>query len=204
MNFISVDLQEAKESRHRFDKAAHSYDQSREKFVSLKKNTRGEIVAELEEDLENSKSTFEKSRFNLVNSLMTIEAKKKYEFLESISAIMDAHLRYFKLGYDLLNQLEPFIHQILTYAQQSKEQSKIEQDRLARRIQEFRTQSELDSQQLVANAESSGANGNRVGGNIPYKNTETSLTADKEVSVSDFILARIASNSRFTFWFRSS
>jgi Arf-GAP/coiled-coil/ANK repeat/PH domain-containing protein len=49
MNFISVDLQEAKESRHRFDKAAHSYDQSREKFVSLKKNTRGEIVAELEE-----------------------------------------------------------------------------------------------------------------------------------------------------------
>jgi Arf-GAP/coiled-coil/ANK repeat/PH domain-containing protein len=135
---------------------------------------------------------------------MTIEAKKKYEFLESISAIMDAHLRYFKLGYDLLNQLEPFIHQILTYAQQSKEQSKIEQDRLARRIQEFRTQSELDSQQLVANAESSGANGNRVGGNIPYKNTETSLTADKEVSVSDFILARIASNSRFTFWFRSS
>lgn len=65
MNFINVDLQEAKESRHRFDKAAHSYDQSREKFVSLKKNTRGDIVAELEEDLENSKSTFEKSRFNL-------------------------------------------------------------------------------------------------------------------------------------------
>ncbi|CAH8372242.1 unnamed protein product [Eruca vesicaria subsp. sativa] len=45
MNFINVDLQEAKESRHRFDKAAHSYDQSREKFVSLKKNTRGETFA---------------------------------------------------------------------------------------------------------------------------------------------------------------
>ena len=28
---------------------------------------------------------------------MNIEAKKKYEFLESISAIMDGHLRYFKL-----------------------------------------------------------------------------------------------------------
>lgn len=110
-------------------------------------------------------------------------------------------------GYDLLGQLEPYIHQvqnfsldeqkylspptlilvwllqILTYAQQSKEQSKIEQDRLARRIQEFRTQSELDSQQLAANAEVSGVNGNRVVGTIPYKNTETSLTADKEVSV---------------------
>lgn len=31
-----------------------------------------------------------------VNALMNIETKKKYEFLESISAIMDAHLRYFK------------------------------------------------------------------------------------------------------------
>jgi len=28
---------------------------------------------------------------------MTIEAKKKYEFLESISAIMDSHFKYFKL-----------------------------------------------------------------------------------------------------------
>jgi Arf-GAP/coiled-coil/ANK repeat/PH domain-containing protein len=65
-NFMTVDLQEAKESRRRFDKAVHSYDQAREKFVSLKKNTRGDIVAELEEDLENSKSAFEKSRFNLV------------------------------------------------------------------------------------------------------------------------------------------
>lgn len=37
-----------------------------------------------------------------VNSLMTIEAKKKYEFLESISAIMDAHLRYFKLVRSLI------------------------------------------------------------------------------------------------------
>lgn len=173
---------------------------------------------------------------------MTIEAKKKYEFLESISAIMDAHLRYFKLVGSLILHFESlpsktnqiwhmcpdlilnlmsfffrdmtcwvnwnhisiryktlvldeqkywspptlilvWLLQILTYAQQSKEQSKIEQDRLARRIQEFRTQSELDSQQLAANAEISGVNGNRVVGTIPYKNTETSLTADKEVSV---------------------
>ncbi|KAL0693738.1 hypothetical protein Bca4012_060918 [Brassica carinata] len=181
-NFMTVDLQEAKESRRRFDKAVHSYDQAREKFVSLKKNTRGEIVAELEEDLENSKSAFEKSRFNLVNSLMTIEAKKKYQFLESISAIMDSHLRYFKLGYDLLSQLEPYIHHVLTDAQQSKEQSKIEQDRFEKRIQEFRTQSELDSQQVSAKAEPSNVDGNHVYRTIPYKNVEaTSIaTADKE------------------------
>ncbi|RID44769.1 hypothetical protein BRARA_I01541 [Brassica rapa] len=190
-NFMTVDLQEAKESRRRFDKAVHSYDQAREKFVSLKKNTRGEIVAELEEDLENSKSAFEKSRFNLVNSLMTIEAKKKYQFLESISAIMDSHLRYFKLGYDLLSQLEPYIHHVLTDAQQSKEQSKIEQDRFEKRIQEFRTQSELDSQQV----EPSNVDGNHVYRTLPYKNVEaTSIaTADKEVIKQGYLLKRSAS-----------
>ncbi|KAG2302581.1 hypothetical protein Bca52824_031232 [Brassica carinata] len=194
-NFMTVDLQEAKESRRRFDKAVHSYDQAREKFVSLKKNTRGEIVAELEEDLENSKSAFEKSRFNLVNSLMTIEAKKKYQFLESISAIMDSHLRYFKLGYDLLSQLEPYIHHVLTDAQQSKEQSKIEQDRFEKRIQEFRTQSELDSQQVSAKAEPSNVDGNHVYRTIPYKNVEaTSIaTADKEVIKQGYLLKRSAS-----------
>ncbi|KAI3501954.1 hypothetical protein L1887_29983 [Cichorium endivia] len=140
--FLSEDLQDTKDSRKRLDKASHAYDQAREKVASLKKSTRDEVVSELEEDLQNSKSTFEKSRFNLVNSLMNIEAKKKYTFLESLSAIMDAHLRYFKLGYELLSEMEPFIHQVLTYALQSKEQASIEQDRLAKRIQEFRTQAE--------------------------------------------------------------
>lgn len=73
--------------------------------------------------------------------------------------------------------------QVLTDAQQSKEQSKIEQDRFEKRIQEFRTQSELDSQQV----EPSNVDGNHVYRTIPYKNVEaTSIaTADKEVSVSN-------------------
>ncbi|KAL6189711.1 hypothetical protein ACLB2K_036114 [Fragaria x ananassa] len=173
MHFMTVDLQDAKESRCRFDKAIHVYDQSREKFVSLKKNTRGDIVSELEEDLQNSKSAFEKGRFNLVNSLMNIEAKKKYEFLESVSAIMDGHLRYFKLGYELLSQMEPYIHQVLTYAQQSKEQATIEQDKLHKRIQEFRTQAELDSIRAFSNFEASGGlEGHRPFGLSSYKNVE--------------------------------
>ncbi|KAL5554486.1 hypothetical protein UlMin_041887 [Ulmus minor] len=184
MNFMTGDLQEAKESRRRFDKAIHVYDQARERFVSLKKNTREDIVAELEEDLQNSKSAFEKSRFNLVNALMNIEAKKKYEFLESVSAIMDAHLRYFKLGYELLSQMEPYIHQVLTYAQQSKEQAKVEQDRLAKRIQEFRTQAEMDSLRASSNLEPSiAADGIRVFGTNSYRGVEAVMlsTANGEV-----------------------
>ncbi|CAA0807139.1 ADP-ribosylation factor GTPase-activating protein AGD2 [Striga hermonthica] len=170
--FLSFDLQDAKECRRRFDKAIYSYDQAREKFASLKKTAKDEVVAELEEDLHNSKSAFERSRFNLVNSLMNIEAKKKFEFLECFSAIMDAHLRYFKLGHDLLGQMEPFIHQVLTCALQSKEQAMIEQDKLAKRIQEFRTQSELNQLQACGKLPTSNAIGMNGFGMSACKNTE--------------------------------
>ncbi|VFQ74661.1 unnamed protein product [Cuscuta campestris] len=63
--FLSVDLQAVKESRYRFDKADSAYDQAREKFASLKKSTHADVVTGLEEDLHNSKSAFERSRFNL-------------------------------------------------------------------------------------------------------------------------------------------
>ncbi|KAJ0560288.1 putative Arf GTPase activating protein [Helianthus annuus] len=141
--FLSDDLQATKDARKKLDKATYAYDQAREKVASLRKSTRDEVVTESEEALQNLKSAFEKSRFDLVHSLVNIEATKKYTFLESLSAIMDAHLRYFKLGYDLLSQMEPFIHQVLTYAQQSKEHATSEQDRLAKRIQEFLAQAEM-------------------------------------------------------------
>lgn len=173
MEFMVVDLQEAKESRRRFDKATHVYDQARERFMSLKKGTRPEVVAELEEDLQNSKSAFERCRFNLVNALHNVESKKKYEFLESVSAIMDAQLRYFKQGHELLSQMEPFVHQVLTYAQQSKEMASIEQDKLAKRIQEFRTQVELDNLRASSNVDASTSGvGNLVVGVNSYKNVE--------------------------------
>lgn len=40
---------------------------------------------------------------------------------------------------------------MLTYAQQSKEQATVEQDKLAKRIQEFRTQAELDQLRSSSN-----------------------------------------------------
>ncbi|KAG4985053.1 hypothetical protein JHK86_032744 [Glycine max] len=181
--FMNLDLQGAKDSRRRFDKAVHSYDQSREKFVSLKKNTPEDVVAELEE----------------VNSLMNIEVKKKYEFLESISAIMDAHLRYFKLGYDLLSQMEPYIHQVLTYAQQSKELANIEQDKLAKRIQEYRTQAELENIRASSNYTETvpGSDGTHVVGLNSYRSFEAGVqpaTTKGEAIKQGYLLKRSSSS----------
>eukprot|EP00850_Spirogloea_muscicola_P015064 SM000112S24006 [mRNA] locus=s112:384290:390504:+ [translate_table: standard] len=126
----------AEEVRKRFDKASVQYDQIRERYLSLKKDTKADTLAEVEEDLRTARSQFEQCRFNLVTALSNIEGKKKFEFLEA--------------GYELLHSMEPYIHQVLTYAQQSRERANIEQAALADRMQEFRRQMERDSAAAAA------------------------------------------------------
>ncbi|KAJ8772473.1 hypothetical protein K2173_027650 [Erythroxylum novogranatense] len=116
------------------------FDHARDKFLSLKKSTRIDIAAAIEEELHSARSTFEQARFNLVSALSVIEAKKRYEFLEAVSGTMDTHLRFFKQGYELLHQMEPFINQVLAYAQQSRECSNYEQESLNERMQEYTRQ----------------------------------------------------------------
>ncbi|KAI4381328.1 hypothetical protein MLD38_007407 [Melastoma candidum] len=145
LQFVNIDLQDVKEARKHFDKASLMYDQAREKFLSLRKGTRSDVAVVLEEELHTARSTFEQARFNLVSALSNIEAKKRFEFLEAVSGTMDAHLRYFKQGYELLHQMEPYINQVLTYAQQSRERSNYEQAALTERMQEYKRQIDRES-----------------------------------------------------------
>uniref|UniRef100_A0A7C9CU10 ADP-ribosylation factor GTPase-activating protein AGD3 n=1 Tax=Opuntia streptacantha TaxID=393608 RepID=A0A7C9CU10_OPUST len=161
LQFVNIDLHEVKEARRRFDKASLTYDQAREKFLSLRKGTKSDIASILEEELHQARSTFEQARFNLVSALSNIEAKKRFEFLEAVSATMDAHLRYFKQGYELLHQMEPYINQVLTYAQQSRERSNYEQAALNERMQEYKRQIDRESRWL-----SNGSNGSPNGDGI--------------------------------------
>ncbi|CAN6218318.1 unnamed protein product [Urochloa humidicola] len=145
LQFVDIDLHEMKDARKRFDKASLIYDQAREKYLSLKKGTRTDVATAVEDELHSARSSFEQARFNLVTSLSNIEAKKRFEFLEAVSGTMDAHLRYFKQGYELLHQMEPYINQALAYAQQSRERSNYEQAALVERMQEFKRQIDRES-----------------------------------------------------------
>ncbi|XWS54076.1 hypothetical protein CRYUN_Cryun10bG0057900 [Craigia yunnanensis] len=161
LQFANIDLLEVKEARKRFDKASLIYDQAREKFLSLRKSTKSDIANVLEEELHNARSTFEQARFNLVTALSNVEAKKRFEFLEAVSGTMDAHLRYFKQGYELLHQMEPYINQVLTYARQSRERSNYEQAALNERMQEYKRQVDRESRRS-----SNGSNGSPNGDGI--------------------------------------
>ncbi|CDP18978.1 unnamed protein product [Coffea canephora] len=161
LQFVNIDLHDVKEARKRFDKASLLYDQAREKFLSLRKGTKSDVATLLEEELHNARSTFEQARFNLVTALSNVEAKKRFEFLEAVSGTMDAHLRYFKQGYELLHQMEPYINQVLTYAQQSRERSNYEQAALNERMQEYKRQIDRESRWS-----SNGSNGSPNGDGI--------------------------------------
>ncbi|KAH0855504.1 hypothetical protein HID58_007947 [Brassica napus] len=126
LQFVNVDVQEVKEARKRFDKASIIYDQAREKYLSLRKSTRLDVAATIEEDLHSARTTFEQARFHLVSALSNAEAKKRFEFLEA--------------GYELLHQMEPFINQVLAYAHQSKECANYEMASLNEKMQEYQRQ----------------------------------------------------------------
>ncbi|KAL5858882.1 hypothetical protein ACOSQ4_000178 [Xanthoceras sorbifolium] len=145
IHFVNVDLLDVKETRKRFDKASLIYDQAREKFLSLRKSTRMDVAAVIEEEMHSARSSFEQARFNLVSALSEVEAKRRFELLEAVSGTMDAHLRFFKQGYELLHQMEPFINQVLAYAQQSRECSNYEQASLFERMQEYKMQIDRES-----------------------------------------------------------
>lgn len=138
LHLATIDLPDVKEARKRFDKANVAYDQVREKFLSLRKSTRMDIAAAIEEELYNARLSFEQARFNLVGALSAVEAKKKYEFLEAVGSMMDSHLRFFKQGYEVLHQMEPYISQVLAYSQKARESSMYEQAALNERMQEYK------------------------------------------------------------------
>ncbi|KAM3200305.1 hypothetical protein P3L10_032667 [Capsicum annuum] len=148
LHMASIDHQ-VKEARKRFDKADVAYDQVREKFLSLKKSTRMDIAVAIGEELYSARSTFELTRFNLVGALSSIEAKKKYDFLESVSLTMDAHLQYFKRGYELLHQMEPYINQVLAFTQSARESSIHEQAVLNEKMQEYRREVDQESRRSL-------------------------------------------------------
>ncbi|MED6210864.1 hypothetical protein PIB30_068175 [Stylosanthes scabra] len=122
LHIYNVEIMDVKEARKRFDKACIAYDQARERFMSLRKSTRQDIVIAIEE----------------ISALHNVEAKKRFEFLEAVTGVMDAHLQYFRQGYELLHQLEPFIVEVLSYVQKARESHNEEQVSLFERMIEYK------------------------------------------------------------------
>ncbi|KAL6900707.1 hypothetical protein ACP4OV_005383 [Aristida adscensionis] len=199
LNFVDIDLHDVKDAHKRFDKASLSYDQVRDKYLSLKKGTRPDITTAIEDELHSARSSFEQARFNLVTALSHIEAKKRFEFLEAVSATMDSHLRYFKQGYDLLHQMEPYINQVLAYAQQSRERANKEQAALVERMHEYKRQIDRESRSSVNGLNDSTGDGIQTIGRSSHKMIEAvmqSSTKGKVQTIRQGYLSKRSSSLR--------
>ncbi|WVZ91965.1 hypothetical protein U9M48_038068 [Paspalum notatum var. saurae] len=199
LNFVDIDLHDVKDAHKRFDKASLSYDQIREKYLSLKKGTRPDITIAIEDELHSARSSFEQARFNLVTSLSHVEAKKRFEFLEAVSATMDSHLRYFKQGYELLHQMEPYINQVLAYAQQSRERANKEQASLVERMHEYKRQIDRESRSSVNGLNDYNGDGIQTIGRSSHKMIEAvmqSASKGKVQTIRQGYLSKRSSNLR--------
>ncbi|GAB4860352.1 hypothetical protein Ancab_035511 [Ancistrocladus abbreviatus] len=135
LHFVNSDLHNVKEARKRFDKADVSYEQTREKYLSVKRSTRKETGATVEEELNAARSSYEQAWLNLVTALTNVETKKRFDFLEAVARMMDAHLHYFK--------------QVLAYAQQSKESSNFDAPPLNEKMKEDKNHIDQQSMRSV-------------------------------------------------------
>jgi Arf-GAP/coiled-coil/ANK repeat/PH domain-containing protein len=77
---------------------------------------------------------------------------------------------------------------VLTYAQHAKEMANVEQDKLAKRIQEYRIQTELESIRASSNMEhSAGTNNILAVGMSSYRNVEAIMQSNNGQVISWFL-----------------
>ncbi|KAI3778662.1 hypothetical protein L2E82_08045 [Cichorium intybus] len=109
---------------------------------------------------------------------------------------MDAHLRYFKQGYELLHQTEPYINQVLTYAQQSRERSNYEQAALNERMQEYKRQTDRQSR-WSSNGSNGSPNGDGIQaiGRSSHKMLEAVMQAASKGKVLDYAMTIVNGGS---------
>ncbi len=95
------------------------YEACKRKFLSLQRTVEDSVVSQAERDLRHAKNTYDADRFGLARSLLSIHHTKKSFFVETTSEVVDAHMKFFKQGFDLIRVMEPYIHESLDQVQAS-------------------------------------------------------------------------------------
>ena len=117
-----------RDGKKRVDKSASEYDACRRKFLSLQKTVDDGIVLEAEKDLRHAKNTYDADRFGLARSLLSIHHTKRSFFVETTSEMVDAHMRFFKQGFDLIRVMEPYIHESLAQVEDWRKSADMDMD----------------------------------------------------------------------------
>ncbi|DBB01590.1 TPA: hypothetical protein ACH3X1_000238 [Trebouxia sp. C0004] len=125
-NWLKGLIIDGKEGKRRLDRKTSEYDAARSKHLNHKSNPKvskwrkGDDADKIHSDMISAQTGAEEARFECARKMTELESRKRYEFLEAMVSSMDAHLRFFERGHELLKNLEPYIQQGLQVVQQLK------------------------------------------------------------------------------------
>jgi hypothetical protein len=82
-----------KDTRRRFDRAAHEYEVAREKHLSLRRSAAPEELSRSQAELTTARNAFDHARYTLMSGLAT---ENRFATVEAVADAMAAHRRYFQ------------------------------------------------------------------------------------------------------------
>uniref|UniRef100_A0A4W3GUD9 Arf-GAP with coiled-coil, ANK repeat and PH domain-containing protein n=1 Tax=Callorhinchus milii TaxID=7868 RepID=A0A4W3GUD9_CALMI len=108
-----LDVRKFKETKKQFDKVREDMDLALVKNAQATRSKTHE-VEEATGMLTMTRKCFRHLALDYVLQINVLQAKKKFEILDSMLSFMHAQYTFFKQGYDLLNELDPYMRKLAT------------------------------------------------------------------------------------------
>ncbi|XP_030632055.1 arf-GAP with coiled-coil, ANK repeat and PH domain-containing protein 3b [Chanos chanos] len=110
-NFIKDDVRKFKETKKQFDKVREDMEIAQVKNAQAPRNKPHE-VEEATSTLITTRKCFRHLALDYVLQINVLQAKKKFEILDSILSFMHAQYTLFQQGYNLLDEIDPYMKKL--------------------------------------------------------------------------------------------
>ncbi|ELV12787.1 Arf-GAP with coiled-coil, ANK repeat and PH domain-containing protein 3 [Tupaia chinensis] len=131
-NFVKEDVRKFKETKKQFDKVREDMELSLVRNAQAPRH-RPHEVEEASGALTLTRKCFRHLALDYVLQINVLQAKKKFEILDSMLSFMHAQYSFFQQGYSLLHQLDPYMKKLAAELDQLVIDSAVEKREMERK-----------------------------------------------------------------------
>lgn len=131
-NFVKEDVRKFKETKKQFDKVREDMELSLVRNAQAPRH-RPHEVEEATGALTLTRKCFRHLALDYVLQINVLQAKKKFEILDSMLSFMHAQYSFFQQGYSLLHQLDPYMKKLAAELDQLVIDSAVEKREMERK-----------------------------------------------------------------------
>ncbi|RUS17252.1 hypothetical protein BC937DRAFT_90211 [Endogone sp. FLAS-F59071] len=135
--FAKDDILPTKDIKKRFEKSSDESDQALSRYMA--KRPKDPTLVESAKELADARKEFHVRYLEYALKLNDLQAKKKFEFMEYVLALMYTGSAFYHQSYEILKDLEPYMRDLTGLLQDSRQRYN-EESQEARNFQEFCTQ----------------------------------------------------------------